>query len=100
MEPDVGQLLQGGGLLAFAAAVWYQVREVQKAQGRLLELLARIDERLLALLEASSPGATLQRLPPAPRRRVRTNPLGVPTARAHERGSRTKPDTDDPTEPG
>lgn len=93
MDLDVGQWLQGGGLLAFAGAVWYQVREVQKAQARLLELLARIDERLLAILEANPPPA---KVPSSARRRVRTDPRGVP----YVRGSRVKPDTDDPTEPG
>ncbi len=46
IEPEgMGQWLQGGGLLAFAGAVWWQVREVAKVMTRVLELLAVLEER-------------------------------------------------------
>ena len=84
---DIGNLLQGGGLLAFAAAVWYQVRQsnqtltrVQEMLAssaehlqvlpRVLELLARLEERLLPLELAPDQSGR--------RRRVRTDPRGVP----------------------
>ena len=83
---DIGNLVQGGGLLAFAGAVLLFVRKLEIMLERALSLLERLDERTaIEAAEAPPPPP-----PPSSRRRVRTDPRGV----------RVRPADTDETDPG
>jgi hypothetical protein len=61
-EQNIGSILQGGGVVAFAGAVWFQVREIHKVLERALDILSRLEERT-------------RDLPDPPSRRAPTGPV-------------------------
>lgn len=68
--------LQGGGLLAFAGAVWLQMREQGKFLRRIMVDTAIIKDRVGA--DTDDDGTSEPTIPiRIPSRRARTNPRGV-----------------------
>lgn len=53
-DQNIGAILQGGGVVAFAGAVWFQVREIHKVLERALDILARLEERTRDMPESAS----------------------------------------------
>lgn len=86
MDPNaLGPWFQGGGLLAFATAVFMQVRELVKLLRQQNEILTRLDERTKGL-------ATEDEDPTPPSRPARRKLVVTPV-----RGVRTRaaPDTEE-----
>jgi len=88
---DIGNLVQGGGLLAFAGAVLLFVRKLETMLERALRLLERLDERTAIEAAEAPPPAPA---PSSPRRRVRTDPRGVRIRYAPDTDNESETETD------